>query len=128
VEAKLAVFDGLKLYGADAEVWLVKGKTDVSVSLGAHKADFDHGFDSTAIDTSLLVSHDVGHKLELYGGVSLSFESIDDVDDSSFTRAYLVPGLEYKLGRDLDLVAEVGLGINDDSPNYASAGLALYLR
>ena len=70
----------------------------------------------------------VGHKLELYGGVSLSFESIDDVDDSHFTRAYLVPGLEYKLARDLDLVAEVGLGINDDSPNYASAGLALYLR
>jgi hypothetical protein len=128
VEAKLAFFDGLKLYGGDAELWLVKGKTDVSVSLGGHKADFDGDFDHTAIDTGLLVSRSVAPKLELYGGLSLSFESIDNVDDSRFTRAYLVPGLEYKLGQDLDLVAEIGLGINDDSPNYVSAGLALYLR
>ena len=128
VEAKLAFFDGFKIYGADAELWVVKGKTDVSVSLGAHKTDFEGDLDSTAIDTALLVSHPIASRLEIYGGLSLSFESVDDVDDSSFTRAYLVPGIEYKLGDDLDLVAEVGLGINDDSPNYVSAGLALYLR
>ena len=128
VEAKLAFFDGLKIYGADAELWLVKGTTDVSVSLGAHKADFEGDFDSTAIDAALLVSHGIARRLELYGGLSVSRESIDDVDDSSFTRLYLVPGIEYKLGEDLDLVAEVGLGINDDSPNYVSAGLAFYLR
>jgi hypothetical protein len=128
VEAKLAFFDGLKIYGADAELWVVKGKTDVSVSLGAHKADFEGDFDSTAIDTAVIVSHPIASRLELYGGVSLSFESIDDVDDSSFTRAYLVPGIEYKVGEDLDFVAEVGIGINDDSPNYVSAGLAFYLR
>jgi hypothetical protein len=128
VEAKIAFFDGLKIYGADAELWLLKEKTDVSVSLGAHKADFEGDFDSTAIDAAVIVSHPIARRLELYGGVSLSFESIDDVDDSSFTRAYLVPGIEYKVGEDLDFVAEVGLGINDDSPNYVSAGLAFYLR
>src|SRR5688572_1446082 len=128
VEAKLAVFDGFKLYGADAELWLVKGKTDVSVSAGAHKADFDGGFDSTAIDLAGILSHDLGGRLEVYGGASVSFESVDDVDDSSFTRFYLVPGLEYKVSEDLDFVAEFGAGLNDDSPNYLSLGLAFYLR
>jgi hypothetical protein len=107
---------------------VIKGRTDVSVAGGLHKAAVDGGFDSTAIDTSLLVSTEIAPKLDLYGGLSLSFESLDDVDDSSFTRAYIVPGIEYKLNHQLDLVAEVGIGLNDDSPNYVSFGLAVYLR
>jgi hypothetical protein len=128
VEAKLAFFDDFKLYGADAELWLVKGTTDVSVAAGAHRADVDGGFDSTAVDLSVLVSGSIARKLELYGGGSVSFESIDDVDDGDFTRAYLVPGLEYKASEDVDLLAEFGIGLNDDSPNYFSFGVALYLR
>lgn len=128
VEAKLAVFDGLKIYGADAELWLVKGRTDASVSAGLHKSDFDGGFDSTAIDLAGILSHALGGKLEVYGGASVSFESVDDADDSGFTRLYLVPGIEYKVSEDLDFVAEFGAGLNDDSPNYLSLGLAFYLR
>jgi hypothetical protein len=129
VEAKLALFDDLKIYGLDAEYWVVReSPVDVSVSLGLHKANADFGADSTAIDTALLVSDHVTPRLELYGGLSVSFESLDDVPDSDFTRAYVVPGLEYKVSDQLDLVAEVGVGLNDDSPNYVSFGLALYLR
>ena len=128
VEGKLAFFDGFKIYGIDGEVWLVKGRTDVSVAVGFHKADVDGGFDSTAIDTALLLSGHVADRLELYGGVSLSFEDIDDVDDSDFTRAYIVPGIEYRVSDEIDLLAEFGIGLNDDSPNYLSAGLAFYIR
>jgi len=128
VEAKLAFFENFKLYGADAELWLAKGRTDVSVALGAHKSDVEGGIDSTAIDTSLLLSRLVADRLELYGGLSLSFESLDDVSDSDFTRVYVVPGLEYKVSDEVDLLAEFGLGLNDDSPNYLSFGLAVYLR
>jgi hypothetical protein len=129
MEAKLAVFDDLKIYGLDAEAWLVKGRPlDVSASLGLHKADSDVGIDSSAIDVALLGSGHVGDKLEVYGGLNFSFESLDDVDDSDFTRAYVVPGIEYKLGESLDLLAEIGVGLNDDSPNYVSFGLAFYLR
>ena len=127
MEGKVAFFDGVTLYGLDAEYWLVKGPADVSVSLGAHKTSTDLG-DSSAIDTALLVSGNIGDKLEAYGGLNLSFESLDDVDDSSFTRAYVVPGIEYKITQDLDLVAEFGIGLNDDSPHYLSAGLAFYIR
>ena len=128
VEAKLAFFDTFKMYGADAELWLAKGQTDVSIALGAHKSDVDGGFDSTAIDTSLLVSRRVADRLDLYGGLSLSFESLDDVDDTDFTRVYVAPGIEYKISDQVDLLAEIGIGLNDDSPNYVSAGLAFYLR
>jgi Outer membrane protein beta-barrel domain len=128
VEGKVAFFDGFKLYGADAELWLVKGGADVSVAAGAHKADVDGGFDSTAIDASLLVSGNIAPRLELYGGASLSFEHLSDVNESDFTRAYLVPGIEYKVSDQIDLLAEFGIGLNHDSPNYVSFGLAVYLR
>jgi hypothetical protein len=128
IEGKVAFFDGLKLYGIDAEFWFVKNSPlDVSVSLGAHKTDLDI-VDSSAIDTALLASGNVSDNLELYGGLNVSFESLDDIPDSDFTRVYLVPGLEYKIHDDLDLVAEFGIGLNDDSPNYVSAGLAFYIR
>lgn len=128
IEGKVAFFDGLKLYGIDAELWLLKkNPIDLSVSLGAHKTDLDI-VDSSAIDTALVASGHVSDNLEIYGGLNVSFESIDDVDDSDFTRAYLVPGIEYKLHQDLDFVAEFGIGLNDDSPNYVSAGLAFYIR
>jgi hypothetical protein len=128
MEGKVAFFDGVTLYGLDAEYWLVKGRSaDVSVSLGAHKTSTDF-VDASAIDTALLFSGSIGDKLEAYGGLNLSFESLDDIDDSSFTRAYVVPGIEYKIHDDLDLVAEFGVGLNDDSPHYVSAGLAFYIR
>lgn len=128
IEGKVAFFDGLQLYGLDAELWVVKHRpVDVSVALGAHITDLPE-FNSSAIDTALLASGHVTDHLELYGGLNVSFESLDDVPDSDFTRVYLVPGLEYKIHDDLDLVAEFGIGLNDDSPNYLSAGLAFYFR
>ena len=128
VEVKLAKFDNFKMYGADAEWWVVKGRTDVSLSAGGHKSDFDGPGGTTAFDTALLASRNVGDALEAYVGGSLSFESIDDVEDSSFKRFYVVPGIEYKVHKDLDLLAEFGIGLNDDSPNYFSFGAAYYIR
>jgi hypothetical protein len=121
----VAFFDGLTLYGLDAELWLVKGDLDFSMRAGGHLASVDGGNDSKAFDLAALVSGHVASGLELYGGLSVSFESLDDVPDSGFTRAYLVPG---KISEQVDLVAEVGIGLNDDSPHYLGLGLAFYLR
>ena len=128
VEGKVAFFDSFKLYGLDAELWLVKGDVDFSIQDGGHWASVDDGNDSKALDLAGLLSGHVADKLELYGGVSVSFESLDDVPDSGFTRVYLVPGLEYRISEQLDLVAEFGIGLNDDSPNYVGFGLALYFH
>ena len=73
----------------------------------------------------MLLSGHVADNLELYGGFNINFESGDDED---FTRAYLVPGIEYRVSENLDLLAEFGLALNDDTRHYLSFGLALYIR
>lgn len=128
LEGKVGLFDDFKLYGADLEYWIVKGSLDVSLAGGFHLIDSDAGIDSKAVDLAALFSGRIADRLEAYGGLSVSLESLDDVPDSDFKRVYLTPGIEYKIREDLDLVAEFGLGLNDDSPNYFGAGLSFYFR
>ena len=128
IEAKAATFKGLNYFGVEAEYWLVHGgNANVSVALGAHLTDSKGGADSSGIDTSLLFSTRPAKPLEIYGGLKLSFDSVKN-SDQNFTLAHLVPGIEYSLGPDLDLLAEFGIALNDSSRSYASVGLALYLR
>jgi len=128
MEAKAGFFNGLTLVGADAEVWLLRGEVDLAVSAGAHKALLRAGRDSTAIDLAAQLSRHVSNRLEVYGGSSVSFEHLDGVPDSGFTRAYLIPGVEYRVSDDLDFVSEFGVGLNNHSPHYFGLGFALYIR
>ena len=121
-------FNGFTLLGGDAEVWLLKGDIDLAVSAGAHKALMDNAPNSTAIDLSGQLSGHVTRRLEIYGATSVSFESLDGVPDSGFTRAYLVPGIEYWITDNLDFVSEFGVGLNDNSPHYFGLGFAYYIR
>jgi len=128
IEAKAGIFKGLNYFGVDAEYWLVQGRNaNVSVGLGAHMTKYQAGADSSGIDTSLLFSTSPVKQLELYGGLKLAFDSFKN-SDQNFTYAHLVPGLEYRLSPDLDLLAEFGIALNKNSRSYASVGLALYLR
>ncbi|MCJ7565401.1 MAG: hypothetical protein MUP52_12550 [Candidatus Aminicenantes bacterium] len=128
IEAKAGIFKGINYFGVDAEYWLVQGRNaNVSVGLGAHMTDYQARADSSGIDTSLLFSTSPVKQLELYGGLKLAFDSFKN-SDPNVTLAHLVPGLEYRLGPDLDLLAEFGIALNENSRSYASVGLALYLR
>jgi len=128
IEAKAGIFKGLNYFGVEAEYWLVHGRNaNVSVALGAHLTDSRPGADSSGIDTSLLFSTRPAKRLELYGGLKLAFDSVKN-SDQNFTRAHLVPGLEYRISTDLDFLAEFGISLNDNSRSYASVGLALYWR
>jgi len=127
IEAKAASFKNLKYFGIEAEIWLVKGGSlNVSAALGGHLTDSKGGADSSGIDTTLLFSTSPVLNLELYGGLKLAFDSFKN-SDNNFTRAHIVPGLEYRLSDNLDFLAEVGIAVNDNSRSYASVGLALYL-
>jgi hypothetical protein len=139
IEAKASFFDGLTIFGADVEFWLIKGgNLDVSVSGGFHFANGDEieAVDSTGIDLTGLISTPVTDSLELYVALDVAFESFDFGDspgiDDSFTSVHIVPGLEYKVMEDLDFVAEFGLGLTDEefftSANYVAVGLAYYVR
>ena len=127
IEAKAAIFKGIKYFGADVEYWFIKGRNfNVSVALGGHMTDAGVGADSSGIDTALLASTRPARNLELYGGFKLAFDSFKN-SDHNFTLAHLVPGIEYRISDDLDFLAEVGIALNDNSRSYVSVGLALYV-
>jgi hypothetical protein len=80
--------------------------------------------------TPLLSGH-LSKRVELFGALDASFESVQDVPegfDNTFTRLHLVPGIEYRLSDTADLVGEVGIALNDDSSTYAGLGVAFYIR
>ena len=129
-EAKLAVYDGVTVFGGDVELWLVKDPrpVDLSVSAGFHFTNSDFG-DQTGVDVTVIGSHAVTPKLDVYAALDTALNKYrEDFPDNSYTQVHLVPGIEYKIHQDLDLVAEFGIALNDDGSNYVSAGLAYYLR
>jgi hypothetical protein len=136
-ELKLGVFENGTFVGADGELWILKGKEkdtglDGSLAGGVHWfIGNDQNFDTIGLELTPMLSGHVSKNLELCGALDASFESISDAPagvDDSFTVLHLVPGIEYRLSDSTDLVAEFGIGVNDDSPNYAGIGLAFYLR
>ena len=128
VEAKASFFDGLKIFGADAEYWLVNnGPVNVSVIGGFHIAKFDGGGDAKGPDLTLLASGLVADKLELYGALDFSRSKFDNSNFASKTW-HLVPGIEYKISPQLDFVGEFGIALNDDARHYVSVGLAFYSK
>jgi len=130
MEAQLGLYDGMMLFGANAEVWVLKREPfDFSIALGLHARRGDKTVDATGIDLTFLPSKHVTDKLDIYGGLDFAFESISDrFGGGSFKTVHVVPGVEYKLNPDLDFVAELGLAVNDAARHYASAGLAYYFR
>jgi hypothetical protein len=128
-EAKLALYDGFMIFGGDVEFWLVKDPqpVDLSVSAGFHFANSDF-VDETGVDVTVIGSHAVTPKLDIYAALDMAFNKLKDFPDSGYTQLHLVPGIEYKINPDLDLVAEFGIALNDDSHNYLSGGLAFYIR
>jgi hypothetical protein len=127
VEGKVSFFQDVTFFGADAEYWLVQNApVDVSVIGGLHAGRSD-GFNTTAFDFTILGSGLVAPRLELYAGLDVSRNSINDAD-ASFTTVHLVPGIEYAVRPEIDLVAEFGIAANDDSLHYLSVGIAYYLR
>lgn len=126
LEGGLAFYDGVTFFGANAEVWIVKRQPiDFSISGGLHFRRGDRTLNTTGVDLTFLASKHVGGRLELYGGLDFAFESISG---GSFKTVHVVPGIEYKLGEDLDFLAELGLAVNNDARHYFSAGLAYYFR
>jgi hypothetical protein len=136
-EAKLGFFKNGTFVGVDGEYWIFKGPTknsglDFSLTGGLHwMLGSENRFDTMGFEITPQLSGHVNENLELCGSLDASFESIQDAPrgvDNSFTRLHLVPGIEYRLSDTLDLVAEFGIGINDNSSNYVGAGITFYAR
>jgi len=48
--------------------------------------------------------------------------------DGQYETYYAVPGVGYHLTHNLDLLAEVGVGLNGESDNYVSGGMSWFFR
>jgi hypothetical protein len=129
-EAKVALGKNTTLFGGNGEYWLLRNDPfDLSVIAGGHFQNNDAPLDVLGVDATLLASKHVARKLEAYGAIALAINRfIEDLPDRSFTQAHLVPGIEYALSDELDVVAELGLGLTDSSRHYFGAGVAYYIR
>jgi hypothetical protein len=136
-EAKLGFFENGTFIGADGEYWIYRGAEkntgfDFSLTGGLHfMLAGDNGYDTMGFEITPQLSGHMTPNLELCGALDVSFESIQDAPrmvDDSFTKLHLVPGIEYRLSDTFDLVAEFGIGINDNSFHYVGAGITYYVR
>ncbi len=127
LEGGVAFYDGVTFFGANAEYWLVKNApVDVSLAGGLHRRTGDATDAYNGVDFTVLASGHPTPRLEIYGGLDLAFEGIGVPGE--FKTAHLVPGVEYKLNDTIDLLAEAGIALNDNSRRYVSAGIAIYFR
>jgi len=127
VEAKTGFFDGFTLVGGDAHYRFLTGRTSMALSAGGHQALVSDAPNSTALDLAAQVSRRIRPRLELYGGPAFSYETLNGVTDSGFTRWYVVPGIRWGFADRLDLLVEGGVGLNDNSPSYFTVGIAAYM-
>jgi hypothetical protein len=136
-EVKLGSFKNGTLVGADGEYWIFRGTEahsgfDFSLTGGLHwMFGSNNRSDMMGFEITPQLSGHVTKNLELCAALDAAFESIKDVPqgvDGSYTRVNLVPGIEYRLSESFDLVAEFGIGVNDNSSNYVGAGITYYVR
>ena len=114
LEGGVAIYDGVTFFGANAEYWLVKhAPLDFSIAGGLHRRTGDATSDYNGVDLTLLGGGHATPKLEIYAGLDFAFEGIGVPGD--YKTVHLVPGIEYKVNNQIDLLAELGIALNDNS-------------
>ncbi len=129
VEFNVAGYDGVTHFGGNGEYWIVrKPGLNLSGLIGAHYSNFDF-VDQYAVDLTLIASHPLTPRLDLNAALDVALTRLKgDFPEDSYNLVHLVPGIEYKLARDLDLLGEFGIALNDNGSHYASFGIAYYIR
>lgn len=128
VRASLGLYNDLTYLSAAGDLLLPRMlPVDLLVSLGFHRSGFEQGADILGADLALVGRHALGTKSAVYGGLDFDFEMPEDPYDT-FTRARFVAGVNTALTSTIGVLVEGGLGFNDQSPHYLSAGLTVRLR
>ena len=136
VEGRVTRFSDATYYGGNGEYMFYNAyRVQLSAASGAHYAHTDFG-NQWGLNFASMSSYTPPAlpKMKLNGAINVAWDKPDftgprvvDRNDPYFT-AYAVPGVQYRVIRDLDVIGEVGLGLNGDSSDYVSAGLSYYLR
>jgi hypothetical protein len=134
-EFQVGVYDDFTFFGADLEWSYRNGQPlELSIGGGAHKVDSDFGF-PWGVDVTHIVSYTPASapNLRLIGSLDAAFEYTDaayaaaiGAEHEEYWVTYAVPGVQYRFTQDVDLIGEVGVGLNDDSYDYVAAGISFY--
>jgi hypothetical protein len=128
VRASLGFYNDLTYLGAMGDLRLPRTlPVDLTLVFGAHRSGFEESADIIGFDLALVGRHPVASRVVLYGGFDLDFE-LPEAPFDAFTRARFVAGVDTRIVDNIALLIEGGLGFNDRSPDYLSAGLAVRLR
>ena len=113
----------MSLVGGDGHVRLFRhGDSSLSASVGGHRALMTSAPDSTALDLGLGLRSRLSRRLEIYGGAAFSWETIDGLTGSDFTRFHLVPGVRFGIAERLDLLSRQGSGSTTTAPTTSPPG------
>lgn len=140
VEGHVARYEDGTFTGADLEwnAWR-SGPMAFSIGSGLHGADLDGGGYAAGADGTAIFTYSPMHRLSLSAALDATFDDVNnrgtDVPadsrfptDGQYERYYAVQGIGYQLTRNIDLMAEVGIGLNGESDDYASGGMSWYFR
>jgi hypothetical protein len=142
VEAQVAFVDRATLYGADLEwnAWTAD-RMRFSIGGGLHGADLEQGASAVGADATAIFTYTPIARLDLNAALDAAVDDVDVresaalppselrfTEDGRYDTYYFVPGVEFQLTHNLDLLAEVGVGLNGESDDYFSGGLSWYFR
>jgi hypothetical protein len=128
VRARAGFYSDLTYLGATGDLPLPGVlPVDLALSFGAHRSGFDRSADILGFDLALAARRRVAERSAIYGGLDLDYELPESPYDR-FTRARVVAGVDTRIVDNVSLLVEGGIGLNNDSPSYLSAGLAVRLR
>jgi hypothetical protein len=140
LEAQLASYDDGTFLGADLEwnAWR-QGRMAFSVGGGLHGADLDDGGTAAGVNGTMIVSYNPAQRLELSAALDAAYDDVNGRDgavspgsrfptDGRYETYYAVPGASYRLTRNIELLGEVGLGLNGNADDYLAAGMSWYFR
>jgi hypothetical protein len=140
VEGQVAGYDDGVYAGADLEwnAWR-NNRMAFSIGGGVHGADLEDSGSAVGVDGTLIFSYNPIERLALSAALDAAYDDVNDRDagvpadarfptDGQYETYYAVPGISYLLTRNIDLLAEVGVGLNGDADDYVSAGASWYFR
>lgn len=135
VELQIGVYDDFNYFGLDLEYsYRENTPLELSIGGGVHKVESDfgypYGFDLTHIVSYTLESVP---SLRVIGALDAAYEVTDPyyaqsigAEQESYWVAYAVPGAQFQVNQRVDVIGEVGVGLNDDSNDYVALGLSFY--
>lgn len=134
VEGQIGVYDDITYFGADLEyTYRADRPLELSIGSGAHGVDSDFG-NPWGLDLTHIASYALPSipRLRLIGALDAAWERADAGyaaavgSDREYWVAYAAPGLQYRFTEQVDVVGEVGIGLNGDSNDYVAAGISYY--